>query len=172
MFIPDLVTASSDQPPSPYPFPLPLRRNDKWGVGRLPPGLTLHPVGWLGNSVPTPGPVADPVVDTLLREYQTGAIFSDGTAGWHDCEVCPGREAGYVNGQVGPVLSWRGQEHRIYGHGHYLVLYGTRVYMAPALLLHYIVHHSYRPPDEFNHAVLNGSFLRAGDLLWAESDPS
>ena len=172
MFIPDLVVASPDQPPSPYPFPLPLRKDDKWGVGRLPPGLTLHPVGWLGDSVPTSGPVPNEVVATLLREYGTGAIFSDGTAGWHDCELCPGPEAWYPDGQVGPVVSWSGQQHRIYGHGHYLVLHRTRVYMAPALLLHYVLDHSYRPPDEFTDAVLHGSFLRASDLQWAEPNPS
>jgi hypothetical protein len=108
------------------------------------------------------------VIDALLREYQTGAIFSDGTAGWHDCEMCPGPEAWYPNGQVGPVVSWRGQKRRIYGHGHYLVRHGTKVFMAPALLLHYIVDHSYCPPDEFHHAVRDGTFLRPNDLHWTE----
>jgi hypothetical protein len=44
--------------------------------------------------------------------------------------------------------------------------------MAPALLIHYIVDHGYRPPDEFTDAVLHGTFLRPNDLEWAEFDPA
>jgi hypothetical protein len=171
MFIPDLVPVAAGQPPSPYGFPLPIDKDGKPGVGRLPPGLTLLPIGWLANSVPTSGPVAGPVIDRLLREYQTGAVFCDGTAGWHDCELCPGPEAWYSDGQIGPVVSWAGQRQRLYGHGHYLLRHGAKVFMAPALLVHYIVDHTYRPPDQFTHAVLEGTFLRPNDLVWAEFDP-
>jgi hypothetical protein len=172
VFIPDLVVASPDQPPSPYPFPLPIRRHEKWGIGTLPPGLALLPVGWLGNSVPTTGSAPPEVIEALLREYQTGAIFSDGSAGWHDCELCPGPEAWYPDGQVGPIVSWDGRGYRLYGHGHYLLRHGTKVFMAPALLVHYIVNHGYRPPDEFLNAAIHGSFLRPDDLHWTESDVS
>jgi hypothetical protein len=34
-----------------------------------------------------------------------------------------------------------------------------RVYVCPALILHYILDHSYRPPDEFVQAVTQGRFL-------------
>ena len=37
--------------------------------------------------------------------------------------------------------------------------------MAPALLLHYILGHQYRPPDEFLEAVTQGRFLSENDLL-------
>jgi hypothetical protein len=111
------------------------------------------------------------VIDTLLHEYQTGAIFSDGSAGWHDCELCPGPEAWYPGGQVGPIVSWGGQGWRLYGHGHYLLRHGTTVFMAPALLVHYIVDHGYRPPDEFVDAVLHGSFMGPDDLQWTDSTP-
>ncbi len=42
--------------------------------------------------------------------------------------------------------------------------------MAPALVLHYILDHHYRPPDEFAEAVIIGSFLTSEDLLLVEND--
>jgi hypothetical protein len=38
------------------------------------------------------------------------------------------------------------------------------VYMAPELLLHYILGHEYSPPEEFLEAVANGRFLSEADL--------
>ena len=117
------------------------------------------------------GPVAEDVVDVLLEAYKTKAVFTDGTAGWHDCEICPGPEAWYSEGQVGPVISWRGQRIRLYGHGHHLLRHGFIVYMAPALILHYILAHGYRPPDEFLEATTGGEFLRPEHLIWEPYSP-
>ena len=36
--------------------------------------------------------------------------------------------------------------------------------MTPALVLHYILDHRYRPPDEFVEAVIEGSLLTDDDL--------
>ena len=105
-------------------------------------------------------------MDQLLAAYEAKAIFPDGTAGWHDCEICPGPEAWYSGGEVGPVIRWRGREVRLYGHGHYLLQNGVISYMAPALLLHYILDHGYQPPQVFLEATSIGVFLRPGDLLW------
>jgi len=172
VFIPDLVTLAEGHPPSPYPFPLPLSKDDRWGMGLLPQGLSLRPVGWLGNSLPTTGPVPDEVVDRLLHAYQANALFIDGTHGWHDCELCPGPEAWYPGGQIGPIITWRGREYRLRGYGHHLICSGTDVFMAPALILHYILDHGYGPPRDFVEAVLNGTFLTPDDLPWAELPPS
>jgi hypothetical protein len=116
--------------------------------------------------VPSIGSVPAEVVDALLHAYQRRALVSDGFAGWHDCELCPGPEAWYPGGQVGPVIHWRGQAQRLFGHGHYLLRAGQTVYMAPALLLHYVLDHDYRPPAQFVEAVVSGSFLSADDLIW------
>ena len=171
MFIPDLATLPPGRPPSPYPFPLPLKSADRWGVGSLPDGLTLLPVGWLGASVPESGSAPEEFIDKLLAAYVAKSTFTDGTAGWHDCEFCPGAEAWYPGGQVGPIIKWRDREQRLYGHGHYLVRHGLSVFMAPSLILHYILDHSYRPPDQFIQAVMHGSFLGPADLNWDESSP-
>jgi hypothetical protein len=40
--------------------------------------------------------------------------------------------------------------------------------MAPALILHYILDHHYRPPDEFIEAVIVGSFLTSAELVFVE----
>ncbi len=164
MEIPDLTRFSPDHPPSPYGFPLPLKSGDTWGIGRLPKGSTLLAVGWLGSSVKSNGPVEEDVVEALLEAYDTKAVFSDGTAGWHDCELCPGPEAWYSDGKVGPEIRWRSRQVRLYGHGHHLLRNGSITYMAPALILHYILDHGYRPPQEFLEATTAGEFLRPEHL--------
>ncbi len=166
MYIEDLLTLPADHPPSPYPVPLPLKRGELWGTGRLPEESTLLPVGWLGDSVPSSGSTDAKVIDRLLTAYREKALFSDGFDGFHDCELCPGPEAWYPGGKVGPVVRWRDQEQRLFGHGHYLIRLDERVFMAPALLLHYILDHGYRPPDDFSQAVLSGAFLSPDDLIW------
>ena len=105
-------------------------------------------------------------MDQLLAAYEAKAIFPDGTAGWHDCEICPGPEASYPDGEVGPIIRRRGRRIRLYGHGHYLLRDGDFTYMAPALILHYILDHAYCPPQAFLDATTTGVFLRPQDLLW------
>ncbi len=110
-------------------------------------------------------------MDALLEAYDTKAVFSDGTAGWHDCELCPGPEAWYSDGKLGPVIRWRSRQVRLYGHGHHLVQHGTFTYMAPALILHYILDQGYRPPQEFLEATTAGEFLRPEHLSWEAFSP-
>lgn len=171
MEIPDLTKFPSDHPPSPYNFPLPLKSGDTWGVGRLPQGTTLVAIGWLGSEVRSKGSVSGDAVDALLKAYVMKAVFSDGTAGWHDCEICPGPEAWYSDGKVGPVIRWRGRQIRLYGHGHYLLQHETIVYITPALILHYIIDHGYRPPQEFLDAATSGEFLFPEHLIWEPYTP-
>ena len=172
MEIPDLTQFSADHPPSPYNFPLQLKLGNTWGTGRLPEGSTLLAVGWLGNSVKSSGTVSEQVVEELIEAYLTKAFFSDGTAGWHDCELCPGPEAWYSDGKIGPVISWGSQRIRLYGHGHHLLRHGSVIYIAPVLILHYILDHGYRPPEEFLAATTEGEFLRSEHLTWeANKDP-
>jgi len=170
--IPDLTRFPANHPPSPYNFPLPLKLGDRWGTGRLPEGSTLLAVGWLGRTVKSSGTVSEQVVEKLIEAYLTKAIFSDGTAGWFDCELCPDPEAWYLEGQIGPVISWSGQQLRLYGHGHHLIRHCSIVYVAPVLILHYILDHGYLPPEEFLEATTEGEFLRSDHLIWEENkDP-
>ena len=90
--------------------------------------------------------------------------------GWHDCEMCSQREESEECEDVGPVVCWQGRELGLYGHGHHLVRLGNAVYMCPALILHYIIAHNYKPPDEFVKAVIEGQFLAPDDLEFAEGN--
>jgi hypothetical protein len=126
-------------------------------LDRCPDGK--YPVGWLGSSVPTSGPTPDECVERLFDAYAGGLRIPDGSLGWHNCEICTTGAEWYPGGQIGPVIRWRGQELRLYGHGHHLVQHEGRVYVCPALILHYILDHGYRPPDEFVRAVTQGRFL-------------
>jgi hypothetical protein len=123
------------------------------------PDEPYYPVGWLGSTVPTTGPVPDECIVRLLDAYKRGLCLSDGWLGWHNCEICTTEGEWYPGGQIGPVVRWKGEELRLYGHGHQLVEHEGRVYVCPALVLHYILDHGYRPPDEFVLAVVRGRFL-------------
>jgi hypothetical protein len=64
-----------------------------------------------------------------------------------------------------PVPLQKGDQ---WGYGHFLIKTGKIVYISPALILHYILDHKYRPPDEFVAAVGQGEFLKPSDLIWVE----
>jgi hypothetical protein len=138
----------------------------------LPEAWSLFAVGWLGSSVPNLGQTPDACAEGLARAYDRGDRFTDGTAGWHDCEVCTTHEARYPDGQPGPIVVWRGQARRLYGHGHHLVQHGSSVFMCPVLILHYIIDHGYQPPVGFVTAVTEGRFLTPADLVWRETRPN
>jgi hypothetical protein len=107
--------------------------------------------------VPTTGPTLDECIDGLFDVYNRRLVFPDGSLGWHDCELCTTETQWYPGGQIGPVIRWKGQELRVCGHRHHLEHEG-RVYVCPALILHYILDHGYRPPEEFVRAVIEGRF--------------
>ena len=116
------------------------------------------------------GGVPDACIDRLFVAYEQELIFSDGYLGWHDCELCSGEERHSPEADVGPVVEWKGRKLRLYGRGHYLTGYEQTVFMAPALLLHYILDYRYRPPEPFVHAVIEGRFLTPDDLLFERPD--
>lgn len=170
MFIPDLQEFPSDHPPTPYGFRLPIKRGGKVGSAHLPADTVLRAVGWLGNQVPSSGDTREECIDRLVLAYERKQVLSDGTMGWHDCEICTTEDQQCPGGEIGPVIHWRGRDLRLYGHGHYLIQNQDVVYMAPALVLHYILDHQYRPPDEFVEAVIVGSFLTPEDLVFVPDE--
>ena len=166
MTIPDLLVLPAGHPPSPYPFPPPIgTRDGETTLGELPKQIKLCAVGWLGHEVTASGEVAAECVDLLVDAYDSKLVFSDGTMGWHDCEICTTEEQRRPGGKIGPVVRWRGRELRLYGHGHHLVRLGDVVYMCPVLILHYVLDHGYQPPREFLKAVADGRFLTTNDLV-------
>jgi hypothetical protein len=171
MQIPDLTEFAPGHHASPYPFPPAIKKGEIWGSGRLPAGIRLLAVGWLGDNVPAAGETPGKVLRRLFRAHQRQEWIVDGTSGWHDCELCSGNEAWYPGGRVGPVVHWGLIRRRVRGYGHFLVRWGQAVYMAPVLILHYIVDHGYRPPQDFIEAVNQGRFLSPNDLDWVPPDP-
>ncbi len=170
MHIRDLANLGQNNP-SPYGFPLPLKRSGRWGYGLLPDGMYLLAVGWLGKEVPTTGVLPSECIEGLWEAFEARLVVHDGTAGWHNCELCEGEDEWYPDGKVGPVVEWRGERHRVRGYGHFLVRWEDRVYIAPVLILHYILDHDYRPPEIFCTAVMEGRFLGPDDLDWVGEEP-
>jgi len=122
----------------------------------VPPTARVYAVGWLGDTVESRGGTPEACIRVLLRAYAAGHRFSDGTMGSHTCEVCgptlPPR--GYHH-----PFAWNGIRTTLYGHGHHIVVHGQAAFVCPALILHYIVEHQYRPPAQFIDAVLMGHVL-------------
>jgi len=172
VFIPDMQEFPSGHPPTPYGFPLLLIVREVVGRGVLPAGTILRAVGWLGNQVPRSGDTREECVDRLVLAYESDWVFDDCTKGWHECEICTTKEQRRPGGKIGPVIHWRGRDLRLIGHGHYLIRSQDIVYMAPGLVLHYILDHHYRPPNEFVDAVIAGSFLTDEDLTFIGDEDS
>jgi hypothetical protein len=148
----DLHEFPKNHPPSPYGKPLLVV---KVGEGVLPEGLALRAVGWLERPGFTTGTVPKDCIGALIEGLR-GGIFSDGYRGYHSCTLC---------GKSLVEVKWKRRRIGLQGHGHYLVERGQVVYMAPALLLHYILDHDYHPPEEFLDAVVKGRFLTEEDLV-------
>jgi hypothetical protein len=171
MQIDDLYLYPEGYPPTPYgQHGVDMEKDDKWGYGTLLPGLQLLPIGWLGSQVPSKGPVPEPVIDFLFNAYKEG-VLSDGTRGWHSCEICAAAGDLPIAEYTLPKVKWRDQSKQIMGHGHYLIRHQKKVYMCPALIIHYILDHDYQPPEEFIQAIANGAILlQEKDLVFHEHD--
>jgi hypothetical protein len=147
----DLYKFPAGHPPSPYELPI---RVLNVGEVYLPAGLQLIAVGWIEEAGFKTGAVPDECIAALIADYPN-KIVPDGTRGWQTCTLC---NVEMVN------VEWKGKTVDLVGNGHYLVHYEKAVYMAPALLLHYILEHHYCPPQIFIDATVKGKFLTTADL--------
>lgn len=174
MFIPDLHQFPTGHPPSPDASALFITRGALSGRGALPDGVLLRAIGWLGHTVPRTGDTPPKCIARLVDAHDRGLAFNDHTRGWHSCEICE-RLSG--ESHMCHTVPWADRNLQLYGHGHFIVLAKSRLlrprvaYMFPALLLHYILGHQYRPPEEFVRAVLVGQFLCEGDLRIVDAEP-
>ena len=173
MFIPDLHEFPRGHPPAPQGELL-ITRGPLIGRGVLPDRVVLKAVGWLGDDVPRVGDIPARCVARLVDAYDGGFVLKDHSRGWHSCEVCERERA---DTRVYHEVRWANRTLQLYSHGHFIVLAKRRLlrrpaaYMSPALLLHYIIDHQYRPPDEFVTAVLVGQFLSEDDLCLVDATP-
>lgn len=124
----------------------------------LPTELPISAIGWLGATVPSQGAVPEEVIDRLVAATNAEKYFGDHTCGFHICEIC-------TKPDYRPRYQWRNIEVELYGKGFYLVEHNDRAFVAPRLLIHYILAHRYRPPDEFLDAVVKGSFLKQPPII-------
>ena len=147
----DLYKFPEGHPPSPYETPV---RILNVGEVNLPAEVELYAVGWIEEAGFPTGAVPEECIEALIAAYPA-KIIPDGTRGLHTCTLC---------NVLMPKVEWKGKQVDVKGYGHYLVCYENSVYMAPALLLHYILDHHYRPPQIFIDAVMNGKFLTTDDL--------
>jgi len=118
----------------------------------LLPATPLLLVGWLEGTVPTRGPVEEVVLSTLFAAELRMHYLSDHSCGSHACALC-------VPPRHRPRVRHGDREVTPTGHGFYLVEHCGKAYVAPRLLLHYMVDHGYCPPDEFLTAVCDGRFV-------------
>jgi hypothetical protein len=149
----DLYEFPNSQLPSPYQGPVFIH-----GVGKgyLPDGFSLKAVGWIEDFGFPTGQVPDTFIELLIVSHTEKNIFSDGTRGIHTCTLC---------NQITPHVEWKSYNIRVMGHGHYLVQKDKTVFMAPELILHYLLDHQYCPPEEFVQSVLHGKFLEENNLV-------
>jgi len=103
---------------------------------------------WIGHSYPK-GEVSRLCFERLVALVEKPLVYS---CGYHRCNLgwCSLTEG--LRSQ--PVFPYRG---RIIGLGSTDILVPSEkaVYCAPSLILHYIGHHKYQPPECFCAAVLN-----------------
>ena len=145
MKFPDLFQFPAGHPPSPYETPVKIF---KVGEVNLPAGLQLFAIGWIEEPGFSTGKVPDECIDALFAAYP-GKIVPDGTRGVQTCTLCQSEL---------PKITWKGKKVDLAGNGHYLVRNKQAVYMAPALLLHYILDHQYCPPPVLSSQYLRGNF--------------
>jgi len=126
---------------APYP--------DPYKTG-LPAGLRAVAVGWLepGHDYPR-GATGDAFVSRLFTACVRHATAR--TRGWHVCGFC----------DEGPGVAVRRDEESVVLGDAELRVVGDdrRLFVAPTLILHYVLAHEYRPPSEFIEAVTRGAFL-------------
>jgi hypothetical protein len=182
VFIPDLQRLEPGHCRHPSTVPVKL---DGHRMGVLPPGDIVQAVGWLEDIVPSKGPVPGEVIATLFDHHTDAHWFSDFSRGFHTCGLGD-ENAGVENNWLGFIVRWHDRKVEVSGHGHFLIAAAAgetywrppplfrrmcepatqrHIYIFPALLLHYIVDHGYRPPDIFLDAVRRGRFLGPADLV-------
>jgi hypothetical protein len=102
---------------------------------------------WFGHSYPT-GKVDPSVLDRLVALAEKPLLFA---FGYHKCNL--GLCAFTQRLREQPVFRYRGRL-LVLGSSDIMVPGEDAVYNAPNLILHYIRHHRYQPPECFSAAVL------------------
>lgn len=98
-------------------------------------GADIRAIGFLSKGKPFPeAPVPHRFLD-ILKEHRANAWLPVVSPGLHECELCGSQPAADT--------------------GHILVPVQGVLFVAPAMVVHYIESHGYRPPDQFVEAVMS-----------------
>jgi len=101
-------------------------------------------VGWLESAHPYDVGDIPPMQRDRLRSFAAG-VRVNLCRGWHACDFCRA---------TGATPTGKPLEDIQLGNGElWLPGEGAIVFAAPALIYHYVVHHSYRPPRPFLDAL-------------------
>lgn len=105
-------------------------------------------VGWLEADHDYARGDVPPDLIAALEHLYTHGWEPFCAAGWHDCSLC-GRQL-----TDGPLMRDIAGRPQMLGAKNLFVPAGDTVYVAPSLIIHYVEHHSYRPPDELVRPLL------------------
>ena len=109
------------------------------------PEPDTYTIGWLDASHRYPK--GETSAELRRRLLSLCAFPVNRTRGWHQCPFCDGEYPITIN-VFGKEIALGDGEIRVEGAN-------GRKYAAPNLICHYIEKHRYRPPDEFQRAVLD-----------------
>jgi hypothetical protein len=119
----------------------------------IPDGLRAVAVGWLepGHAY-AQGPSDETFVSLLFEACTDHATAR--MRGWHGCGFCVQTGKGDAMGSL--TFSRDGRAAVLGDAEIRVVAEDGKVFVAPTLILHYVVEHSYQPPGEFVQAVSRG----------------
>lgn len=118
--------------------------------GKPEPGVLN--VGWLGEGEPFQIGETSGAFQVALEELCNNHVINL-CMGHHVCEFCP-------------HVSWGDSYFFEMGNGEVRVRHsGGTWYVAPRLVIHYVVEHNYCPPQEFIEAVMNPREIGTEDEL-------
>ncbi|MFB2894520.1 hypothetical protein ACE1CI_16545 [Aerosakkonemataceae cyanobacterium BLCC-F50] len=119
-----------------------------------PPGLKLINVGWLGEGELFPKGETSQEFKAKLFEFCLDKYAVNVTRGFHTCEFCSFSD----RQQWSELCNSYGENTYCLGigNGEIRIIGQSAIYAAPSLIYHYVVLHSYKPPEEFIEAVLFG----------------
>jgi hypothetical protein len=121
--------------------------------GEAEPRAGILNVGWLSAEHPFPIGVSDGRFVQVLERLVASPVNL--YRGSHLCEFCPCPPTILSRGGI-PMLD---PPPGTTGNGEIRVIDGEGVYVAPTLILHYVVVHQYRPPEAFVDAVIKQAIL-------------
>ncbi|MFN0178011.1 MAG: hypothetical protein ACKVZ0_04365 [Gemmatimonadales bacterium] len=112
--------------------------------------VPLIAVGWLDDRLPnppgTPGALA-PVADALVRLWLADVDLWRPALGYHGCRLC-GRSPDRAPTEV----DFSGRRLHV-GKGFVSIPAPRGLYVAPSMIIHYILSHGYEPPAAFRAAL-------------------